>query len=605
MTQEEDGTIRVVAAIADKQKVVLYKEDGDTVTVSQGDVRLQALMDEIIPVTARGEVAVVSLKKFSVYADFTRQSNGVVRFYKVNRRALGSLTGTDVPGGKVVVVNMEFTPDVSAEQMADLLSQVQDHVAPWLWLKADKANGKDSTSSKAITSAGNAGMPAPTLAPAVIKEAAAEPPLLAAVDMRVGSGKTLETVIGRLEPVTQANSEDSLKDDETIVAVIGNTLIPDVDKLRPYILHAVRNNSTQAVENFLKRVAKVIGKRSHSVVDLMRFLEKGDLPLADDGAILAYKVLKTTQEQGVYVDLHTKKVRQKIGSYVCVDEKMVDPNRHNECSNGLHIARRGYLQNFSGDVCVLTKIDPEDVLVVPHGDANKVRVMGYHILGLVTPEGYLKLSRNQPFTSESGDQLQLSLAIKGEHVARLEQVKIHGQAGTDVKITALTNKVPPSKPDGVKPAGKTKPSKTKTKAQTPTTAKDLKKAASLDDIEQGATISPRDMNRRVNDEVVKAKAEKAKKVTKVKTVKAPKEKPSKIVKAKVITNGKAKPGAKEKKAPKPEAVAAPQPNDSLSTEQKQALKLIGTGVSQSEVSRQTGISRRSLGRLVEKYGTST
>ena len=169
----------------------------------------------------------------------------------------------------------------------------------------------------------------------------------------------------------------------------------------------------------------------------MRFLEKGDLPIADDGSIIAYKRLYSRTEDGetYFVDPHTHKVRQKVGSKVFVNEKLVDKSRRNECSNGLHIGRRAYMGSFSGDVMVLCKIAPEDVIVVPHNDPNKVRVCAYHILARLPDQAFKQICRNKPMTEIDGLSELLGKVLKGNHIDVLETVEITEQEGGGLVIT--------------------------------------------------------------------------------------------------------------------------------------------------------------------------
>lgn len=697
MSDYPSGELRVVSAVADKQKVILYLEDGNTVTVNQGDHRLQALLDAIIPVTTRGEVAVVNLDHFSVYADFTKQSGGVVRFFRVARQKLGALLG-EASGKEVVVVNMEFTPDITAPQMENLLTQVEQHVTPFIDKMAPEAPFTPSTDPmRHLTPIGDAaptaGIPTddpqkwgtrasdayrragigdyvkiegpdqtipngwyqvsmvhekgvggnPDLQqrlqvrttngnlwvrnsavkamqkdpPAAAAPAPEDTPMLAAVDMKI-DGKA-ETIVERLEPV---GDDGVVSKDETVVALIGDLMVPDVDKLKPLIQHAVRTNSVISVQNFLKRAAAIISKRAHSVVDLMRFLEQGDLPLAEDGSIIAYKILKRKHgaEPGTFVDCHSGKVKQRVGSYVCVDEKLVDPNRRNECSNGLHIARRGYLGGFGGDVCTLCKIDPEDVMVVPHGDPNKVRVKGYHILAELSKEAFAVLKTNRPMTAADHSSLAVvHQAIKGEHIRRIEEVRIHGQMGSDVVITPIEE----PKAEASKRAKKTR--------VVELTDEQRKQAAAVDDPAHGTSmVEPREINKRVNAEIEtirkpKKAAKKSKSgskpgvrrsdTAKAKAEKTPAKKAksgttAKVLKTKAKT-GKPLPREKSKipsgKLPQgkknPAVGNDPKGIKDLPPEQREALSLIGKGVSQSEASRKTNVSRRTIGRLVEKYGT--
>ena len=379
---ERPAEIRVVSAVADKKQVVLYLEDGNQIILKQGDHRLGDLLDIIIPITARGETAVVLLDNFSIYAAFEEKTTGLTRFFKLAKDKVKGFFG-----------------------------------------------GHTDTHKAVIPEEGKA---------AVIKAV-------------MGESMTEEEVLQYGEPV---NLTDDVGPEEVVVAVVttpakpatetapavpeSTKVIPGVHNIKPLIDHAVRTNSAQSVQNFLTRCAAFIDKRQHSVDDLMRFLEKGDLPLAEDGSIIAYKMLNwMDKSKGIMKDCHSGKIPQKIGSYVCVNENLVDLNRRNECSNGLHIARRGYLSSFRGDVCVLCKIDPEDVMVVPHNDPNKVRVKGYHILGYLSDEAKDALKWGKPATSDEAALKLIHDAIKGVHVDRLERVQVNGQMGSNVVVTKI------------------------------------------------------------------------------------------------------------------------------------------------------------------------
>ena len=414
---EKPKTLRVVSAVADKKQAILYLEDGETLVIKQGDHRLGDLLNIIIPITVKGEVAVVDLQDFSIYAAFENKTKGMTKFFRM----------------------------------------AKNKVRGWF-------GGETETHKATISEDGKAA-------------------IMAAV---MGTAMTEEEVAEHGQPVGMT---DEVGPDEVVVAVVENkdtgkkVVIPGVQAIKPLIDHAVLTNSAEAVQAFLSRCAKFIDKRQHSVDDLMRFLERGDLPLAEDGSIIAYKMLCNSGDEGVFVDCHTRKIRQQVGSYVCVNENLVDLNRRNECSNGLHIARRGYLGIFDGDVCVLCKIDPEDVMVVPHDDPNKVRVKGYHILGVMSYEAMKLLKDNKPMTGEEDALEMVYQAIKGDHIDRIERVQINGQYGSNVEVTKL------------------KHDKNRGRNALTHTGSDLKKAAALDD-EANITgaVDPREINKRVTTE---------------------------------------------------------------------------------------------------------
>lgn len=194
-----------------------------------------------------------------------------------------------------------------------------------------------------------------------------------------------------------------------LVAEVAGVKIPGVEHLERHFYHALATKNPQGIENFLKRVAAVIEDRGHSMEELMTFLSRADLPLCDDGSILAYK--KVCRKDAGYVDCHTKKIFQRLGSVV--EQEYVDPNRRVECAEGFHIGRLDY--GFSGDVTLLTKIGPEDVIAVPQGESAKMRVRRYWIVSELPPVGYdLHRRKLTPLTDPTTAKL-VGNVIAGRH----------------------------------------------------------------------------------------------------------------------------------------------------------------------------------------------
>jgi DNA-binding NarL/FixJ family response regulator len=233
-------------------------------------------------------------------------------------------------------------------------------------------------------------------------------------------------------------------DQETVVAVIGDRKVPGVEALEKHMEHALATGNTEGVENFMKRCAAVIDTRGHSIQELLNFMRKGDLPIAKDGSIIAYKVLQTATIDGkqVIVDCASRKVIQRVGSRVVMDEKLVDPSRRTQCSSGLHIARRGYLGHFGGDVIMMVKIAPEDVIAVPVGEPDKMRVAAYHVVGQIPNNVHALLRSNKPMTGDDAASRLLADVIAGNHVGVLEEVRITGPYGAGLKITPLVEQSP-------------------------------------------------------------------------------------------------------------------------------------------------------------------
>jgi hypothetical protein len=236
-------------------------------------------------------------------------------------------------------------------------------------------------------------------------------------------------------------ADTPINEKETVVAITeGKKIVEDVHKLDTYLKHnALAQTEVTGYSKLIERLSNI--KREHTVQDVINFLEYADLPLADNGDIIAYKLLDRTSEPGVFVDCYTGKIKQSVGSYVFMDASLVDPDRSQSCSCGLHIARRAYLQDFHGNVCVLVRIKPEDIITVPYEDANKVRVCAYHIIGVLSQNLFELVKSNKPMTSlKEGEEL-LSKAIRGDHIGITNTVQITQNMGNGL----IYKKIKPEK----------------------------------------------------------------------------------------------------------------------------------------------------------------
>ena len=101
-------------------------------------------------------------------------------------------------------------------------------------------------------------------------------------------------------------------------------MVKDAHLLERQVAFASREGETiVGLKAFMLRMAKVQETREHSAEDLLHFLKANDLPLTESGQIIAYKRLLKVEDH--YVDSHTQKVKQRIGSRVFMSENMVNP----------------------------------------------------------------------------------------------------------------------------------------------------------------------------------------------------------------------------------------------------------------------------------------
>lgn len=365
---------RIIAMVVDVRNLTLYKEDGETIVVAQGDYRVEKLVGLILPaIEANGEYFLKDedMQAYSPFREAETALEGLVTFFKAGKAKIEEIMARfSEPTPRPALTVGSVPVKLESKQVAEVLEQA-----------------------------------APTRSQAAVAEimAAAIP--------------TSDPSFGAED---QPHAEET-----TIVAILSDgSILPGMENLDVQMRALVAGmGSAEGVANFFIRLTDV--KRQHAVADLLKFMRKGELPIADDGSILVYKRLNRTSTEGVFVDCHSGNVKQRVGSIVFMDEALVDANRRNDCSNGLHVARRDYLNSFSGNVCVLAKLAPEDVIAVPHGDARKLRAKGYHIIAELSQEDHDNVVRNRPLQ----DTALLGNAASGNHVGVIETVEITADYG--------------------------------------------------------------------------------------------------------------------------------------------------------------------------------
>lgn len=377
--------LRIIAITVDHKRVTLYDEQGETYTLNQGDVRIPSIIENALPLVEKHQVAIVSLvpPKERHYQDIEENSSGLVKMFRVAKNKIKALFGHDNdPETQVTIRRGGSAPILTPEQ-------------------AEKPNPVEEVMKHAI----------PVSSPDFHQ---------------------------RHHVASSYDVAKSASEETTICAMVDGVIIPGVENLERYLQRASTLGSYDGIINFLKRIAAVINERSHSIEDLLLFLERADLPIADDGSIVIYKILRRKKDaSGYYVDCHTGQVTQRVGSYVHMAHELVDHDRRKECSNGLHVARRSYINNFPGDVCTVAKLAPEDVIAVPTYDANKMRVCGYHILEELSSEMYQQLKLNKPMTDIEAGKRMLGRILAGDHIGKIERVTIRGHHGSNVLIEPM------------------------------------------------------------------------------------------------------------------------------------------------------------------------
>lgn len=116
-----------------------------------------------------------------------------------------------------------------------------------------------------------------------------------------------------------------------------------------------------------------------SVNQLWDFLQHRNIPLDNDGFVLAYKAVRAD-----YKDMWTGTLDNSVGKTVSMPRERVTEDPERACAPGLHCGSISYAQGYkSGNGrIVIVRVDPKDAVSVPK-DSNleKMRVCSYKVLG--------------------------------------------------------------------------------------------------------------------------------------------------------------------------------------------------------------------------------
>lgn len=129
-----------------------------------------------------------------------------------------------------------------------------------------------------------------------------------------------------------------------------------------------------ALLKFLERL-----KSNPSTISLestLRFVSNNKLPIDSEGFLYTYKKINAN-----YTDVRTSSIDNSVGQVVCMERDDVTLNPGVTCAAGLHVCSYSYLSHYSGERVVVCKVDPADIVSVPHDYNNaKMRVMRYEVV---------------------------------------------------------------------------------------------------------------------------------------------------------------------------------------------------------------------------------
>jgi len=121
----------------------------------------------------------------------------------------------------------------------------------------------------------------------------------------------------------------------------------------------------------------MLNPSKRAVTELYRFLEKGNLPITEDGHFLAYKKVRKD-----FKDCHTGTLDNSVGKVLEMERNKVDDDQNRTCSSGLHFCSMSYLSQFGGERTMILKINPRDVVSIPTDyNDSKGRTCRYEVVG--------------------------------------------------------------------------------------------------------------------------------------------------------------------------------------------------------------------------------
>lgn len=394
--------VKIIAATLDDKQLTLYKEDASILILPQGSPAIKDITtDAVKQISEKGyfdydESAYTKQAESTTFQDFEKKSSGLVRFFKIAKEKVKQIFSTHLEPMSVGEI-----PKPQSE-----VNKVNEKVIDEIVANA--------TPVTTITKQSNVHIQRST----------------------VSGNETPKDVVDRKSD----EDDEQKKATDTIVAVTAEgVVIPNVENIESQFAYANTSGNPSAMVNFLNRLKGVNQAR---IKQLLRFLERAELPIADDGTIVAYKALreiagsdKPPYKELDHKDDYTGRVFQGVGSFVFMDISLVDQNQNNECSKGLHIARRGYLRSFNATEIFLVKVKPEDVVALPAYDSNKIRVKGYHLLEKLSEQTARMVRNNSKFTDTDEAKALLGKILKGQHIGITHMVQITEDRGMGLKVT--------------------------------------------------------------------------------------------------------------------------------------------------------------------------
>ena len=224
------------------------------------------------------------------------------------------------------------------------------------------------------------------------------------VDLNTGQDDKLMTVdLGTIDETDPILAFIKLLKDK-------GTIDTEIECIKPFLQNMFENPFIDAVQ------------------EIYEYCKAMDFEITEDGCFLAYKKVRNDLSS-VYDNGKTK---HKIGEYTEVEK--FDTDRNRECSYGLHFCSKQYLNNYSGEVVILVKVNPKDVVSIPK-DYNfaKGRCKRYLTVGIIAKDGTLQTTNLEEATGEK--------IVKTKAKAKADKKLAHKEANANKGIGRIQETV--------------------------------------------------------------------------------------------------------------------------------------------------------------------
>ena len=188
------------------------------------------------------------------------------------------------------------------------------------------------------------------------------------------------------------------------VELVGDKVYYNSDEVHNAVVDAILDYRANGlpVEPICKFLENLMQNPSkNSIEQLWRFIDHHKLPLTEDGMLLAYKAIRSD-----FKDKYSRTIDNSIGKTITMERNKIsdDPNFH--CAQGLHVGGLKYSgpegwYSSGGDICVIVKVNPRDVVCVPHDhESTKIRVCEYTVV-----KEYCKILKSTTYKSDDYEEV--------------------------------------------------------------------------------------------------------------------------------------------------------------------------------------------------------